>query len=252
LRIGHAQDEHVLGQPTLVAAHGRSDTQRKALLAQQSVAAVTGTVGPDFAGCWVVNDVLDSGVARPRGGVLLTFLERRAHGVHARHEFAIGAQHVDHALAHAGHQLHVDGHVSAVREFHADVGDVGTQRAHRERDHVHGTALHATLEQSAFASLQLGAHFSRLTPVVGGAGVFLAVRADEGAVFHAGHVRRVGDGQVRVGALGGVQALHGAGRPPCWLHSCVVFGLASHRTSAQQRACTVPPCRPPRRPTWRS
>jgi hypothetical protein len=38
--IGHAQDQHVLGQPTLVAAHGGCNAQCQALFAQQSVAAV--------------------------------------------------------------------------------------------------------------------------------------------------------------------------------------------------------------------
>ena len=40
LRIGHPQDEHMLGQPALVAAHVGRDAQGKALLAQQRIAAV--------------------------------------------------------------------------------------------------------------------------------------------------------------------------------------------------------------------
>ena len=39
-----AQDQHVLGQPALVAGHHRSDAQGQALLAQQGVAAVAAAV----------------------------------------------------------------------------------------------------------------------------------------------------------------------------------------------------------------
>ena len=40
LRIGHAQNEHVLCQPALFAAHAGSDAQGQAFFAQQGVAAV--------------------------------------------------------------------------------------------------------------------------------------------------------------------------------------------------------------------
>ena len=43
LRRGQLQDEHVLGEPALVASHCRCDAQRKALLAEERVAAVAGT-----------------------------------------------------------------------------------------------------------------------------------------------------------------------------------------------------------------
>jgi len=41
LRIGHAQDEHVLGQPTLFAAHAGGDAQGQAFFAQQCIATVS-------------------------------------------------------------------------------------------------------------------------------------------------------------------------------------------------------------------
>ncbi|MNV02509.1 hypothetical protein D3C71_927460 [compost metagenome] len=184
LGIGHAQDEHVLCQPALVAAHGGGDAQGQALLAQQRVAAVARAVGPDFARFWVVDDVLDLGVARPARRVLLAVGQGGTHRVHARHELAFHAQHVVHGLAHAGHQALVHGHIGAVGQFHADVGDVAAQRAHAEGHHVHGAALHAAVKQG----LQRGAHFGGSHPVVGGASVFLGGRADVGAVFHTGHV----------------------------------------------------------------
>ncbi|OWW20117.1 hypothetical protein AYR66_12055 [Noviherbaspirillum denitrificans] len=200
-----AKDQHVLGQPALVAAHRGRDTQREALLAQQRIAAVAGAVGPDFAGFRIMDDVLGF-IARPRD-ILLTRTQRLADGVHAGHELAFGAQHVVHGLAHAGHDAHVDGDVRGIGQLDADVGDRGTQRAHGERHHVHGAAAHAAVEQP----VQGGAHFSGRHPVVGRAGVFLFRGADEGAVFDARHVGRVGAGQVAVRALGIVQLLHGAG-----------------------------------------
>ena len=117
-----AEDEHVFGQPTLVAGHGRGDAQREALLAEQCVAAVAGTIGPDFAGFRVVNDVLDGRVARPLDVGLAGF-ERGADGVHARHELAIGAENVMDGLAHAGHGAHVDDNIRRIGNLDTDMGD---------------------------------------------------------------------------------------------------------------------------------
>ncbi len=62
---GQLEDQHVLGEPALVARHDRGDAQRVALLAEQRVAAVARAVGPDLAGLGEVDDVLRV-VARPR------------------------------------------------------------------------------------------------------------------------------------------------------------------------------------------
>jgi hypothetical protein len=58
LRGGQLEDEHVLGHPAVVAGHGRGDAQGVALLAEEGVAAVSASVGPDFAGLGEVRDVL--------------------------------------------------------------------------------------------------------------------------------------------------------------------------------------------------
>ena len=202
---GDAQDEHVLGQPARLAvaccgvAHRRGDAQRQALLAQQGVAAVAGAVGPDLAGFREVDDVL-LGVAGP-GNLLDTFEQRHADAVNGGHEGAVSTQHVPHGLAHAGHDAHVGHHVGRVGQLDADLRDLATQRAHGEGHDVHGAALHATLEEL----LERGAHLGRFDPVVGRAGVDFLLAADEGAVFDPGHVGRVGAGEERAGALGGVQ-----------------------------------------------
>ncbi|OQC10293.1 MAG: hypothetical protein BWX79_01343 [Alphaproteobacteria bacterium ADurb.Bin100] len=222
LRIGHAQDQHVFCQPALVTAHVGGNAQSQALLAQQGIAAVAGAIGPDLARFRVVDDVLDRGVAGPGRSVLLSFGQGGAHRVHARYELAVGAEHVMHRLAHSGHQLLVDHHVGTVGQFHADVRNVRAQRAHAEWHHVHRAALHAAVEQR----LKGGAHVHRGHPVVGRAGIFLPGRTDIGAVFHAGHIRRVGQGQVAARPLGGVELLEGTGIHQLLAHA-VVFVLAA-------------------------
>ena len=148
---GQLEDQHVLGQPALVAGHRRGDPQREALLAEQGVAAVARAVGPDLARLGVVDDVLVVRVARP-GDVLLALGERHADRVHAGDELAVVAEHLERAGAHAGHDPHRDRDVGGVGELDADVGDRRAERAHRERDHVHRAALHRALEELARAS----------------------------------------------------------------------------------------------------
>ena len=119
---GQFEDQHVLGQPALVAGHRRGDPQREALLAEQGVAAVAGAVGPDFAGLRVVDDVLVVLVAGP-GDVFDALGQRHPDRVHAGDELAVGAEHVERALAHPGHDPHVRGDVGRVGQLHADLGD---------------------------------------------------------------------------------------------------------------------------------
>ena len=203
-RVGHAQNQHVLGQPTLVSSHVRGNTQRKAFLAKKRVAAIARAVGPNFPSFWVVHDVLGL-VARPADIFIVRF-QGRAHGVNARYEFAVGSQHLIHRFAHAGHDLHIHCHIGAVGEFDANVGNRAAQRAHGERHHIKGATCHAAVKQW----LQGLAHLVRRHPVVGRTGVFLVLGTNEGAVFHTGHVRGVGAGQKRVGALGRVELFEGA------------------------------------------
>ena len=86
---GQFEDQHVLGQPALVAGHRRGDPQREALLAEQRVAAVAGAEGPDLARLGVVDDVLVVRVAGPRD-VLDALGQRHPDRVHAGDELAVG------------------------------------------------------------------------------------------------------------------------------------------------------------------
>jgi hypothetical protein len=110
LRVRDPHDQHVLREPALVAGHVRGDAQRQALFAQQRVAAVARTVGPDLARLGKMHDVLFVGIARPRH-VRLPVGQGGTDRVHAGHEVAVLAEHVDRTPAHARHDAHVDHHV---------------------------------------------------------------------------------------------------------------------------------------------
>ena len=68
------EDEHVLGHPPLVPGNVGGNAKGETFFAKQGVAAVTGTIAPDFARFGEVDDVF-VGVAWPRD-ILLTSLER--------------------------------------------------------------------------------------------------------------------------------------------------------------------------------
>ena len=76
LRRGQLDDQHVLGQPALVAGHHRRDPQGEALLAEQGVAAIARAERPDLAVLREVDDVL--GLVAGPGDVVLAVRERRA------------------------------------------------------------------------------------------------------------------------------------------------------------------------------
>ena len=122
--------------------------QGQALLAEQGVAAVARSVGPDLAGLGVMHDGLaaDVRLARPRY-VLLARSQRRADRMHARNEEAVG-QRVEHLLTHAGHDSHVDNHVRRIGQLNTDVRNGRADRSHAERNDVHRTALHTSLEEA--------------------------------------------------------------------------------------------------------
>ena len=164
-----------------------------------------------------VADVLLLVVARP-GHIFLSGLQRSTHRVQAGDEVAVAValgvaaalglvlQTLENLSAHDGHDAHVGHNVSRVRDLDADHGKGRIKRAHAERNHVHGTALHAAIEEL----VEDGLHLSRSLPVVGRAGILLLLRADEGTLLHTRHVGRGGTSQEAVRTLLGVQANEGA------------------------------------------
>ena len=133
------------------------------------------------------------------------------------------AEHVERALAHAGHDPHRDGHVGGVGELHADVGLVRAQRAHRERDHVHRAAAHASRGRGRRACSRISSGSRQL--LVGPASSSLC-GADEGAVLDARDVGRVRPRQVGVRPLGVGQALEGARVDQLLRQAVVLLGRA--------------------------
>ena len=65
LRGGELQDEHVLRHPAFFLSHNGGDTQGKALLSQDGIATIAGTIGPNLFGFWEVGNVLGV-IAGPR------------------------------------------------------------------------------------------------------------------------------------------------------------------------------------------
>ncbi|CAB4612847.1 unannotated protein [freshwater metagenome] len=112
LRVGEFQNEHVFCKPACIACHDRSNTQCKALLAKERVAAVSRSVRHDFASFREVHDVFVVGVARPCR-IFLTSSKWCTDRMHTWHPIVV-AQHVECALAHSGHDAHVDCNVCAV------------------------------------------------------------------------------------------------------------------------------------------
>jgi len=185
----------VLGHPAVAAGHRRGDTQGEALLAEQGVAAVTRTEGPDLVGLREVGDVLliVAGPAR----VFLTGLKRSADGVNGGNPHAALIDEVHGSSTHAGHDAHVDNDVGGVGDLNTELGDGATKGTHGEGNHVHGATLHGTRE----LLVQGGLHFLGVGPVVGRARILFLLTADEGTGLNTRNVGRLGASEEGVGAL---------------------------------------------------
>ena len=184
----------MLGHPAFVAGDVGGDAEGEALLAEERVAAVAAAVGPDLAGFGEVDDVLFV-VAGP-GDILFAGCERCADGVHAGDDALLVLVDLgEDGEADAGHDAHVDDGVGGVGELDADARHGRADGAHAVGQDVHGASLHAAAEEL----LELAAHDVGVFPVVGGAGVVLGERADEGAVFDAGDVAGAGAGEEAAG-----------------------------------------------------
>ena len=184
----------MLGHPAFVTRHDGCDAQCEAFFAEQGVAAVAGAVAPDLAGFWKMGDVFIFHWCAWPGDVVFAVCERLADGMQAWHEEAVVAESIEHFLAGAGHDLHVEGDVWAVGDLHADAGRWAVDRSHAKWDDVEGASLHG----AAIERLHFFLEFCWRIPVVGWAGVFFFFACDEGAFFNAGDVGDVGTEQVAV------------------------------------------------------
>ena len=182
----HAENQHVLGEPALVAPHHRCDPQCEAFLAEQRVAAVARAIAPYLARFGKMHDIFVLAIARP-ACVFCTGRQRGADRMNAGHERRIGAEHGENRAAHPRHEPHVGDNIRTVRDLDPDVRNGAADRSHRERDDVHRAAAHRAVEEAA----QRLAHVGRRDPVVGRPGILFALAADERAVLDPRHVRRI-------------------------------------------------------------
>ena len=220
-RILHAEDEHVLGHPPLVARHRGGDAQGEAFLSEQGVAAVAGAVAHDKAFLGEVGDVGVLRIAWP-SDILLALGEGLADRVEALHELPGPCDLVVHGRAHAGHDPHVGHDIGAIGDLDAVLGYRGADRPHAEGDHVHGAPLHASLVEPVHLRL----HDGGIVPVVSRAGIFLRLAADEGAFLDACHILRIAPNEQGVRALLGIEPDGGTGGDHQFAHR-LVLGLAA-------------------------
>ena len=110
--------------------------------------------------------------------------QRRPHRMHRLDERPALLDQPQRRGAHPGHDPHRHHHVRRVGDLHPELGDGAAQRAHAERHHVHRPAPHAPVEDLR----ERRPHLLRRDPVVGRPRVIFLLRADERAVFHAGHI----------------------------------------------------------------
>ena len=181
VRVGNAQDQHMLRHPAFLPSEVGRNAQGEALLAQQDISAVVGVDGPDGVILREVNDIAVLGVQRCLG---MQTLDKVA-GI---------TQRLQHVEADAGHNLHVQHNIDGVRQLDAVLGKGGADNGHGVRDDVHGTSLHAPGVQLGQLSTALG----RIHPVIDVSGILLGLGADEGTPLHARHV--VPGGTVQVAA----------------------------------------------------
>ena len=220
LRILHLEDKHMLGHPAFIAGHAGGDSQRVALLAQQRVAAVTAAERPDRPFLGEVHDVL-RGVAGP-WHVVLAGPQRLADGVQAGHKVAVLAEDFPDCRAHARHDAHIRHNVGRVGELDANLRKRRTERAHAERDDIQNATVHGAKKKA----VQGGLHLARRHPIVRGAGIGLALAADECAVLDAGDVGRVGTHVDASGTFRRIEADGGAVLHHQFDHA-VVFDLGT-------------------------
>ena len=181
----------MLCHPALGLALIGSNTQCKALFAQEYVPAVTGIHRDNGV---ILREVAD---------IALLFINV-ALAVQAAHPVVAVAENFPNLLTYAGHDAHVHDNINGVGQLYADLRKRRANRAHGIRDHVHCAALIAVLrnvEQHLISGL-------RLHPVVGGACVFFLAGADISSAFYTSHVVHSGAMQIAARQLFLVELNH--------------------------------------------
>ena len=128
LRRGELEDQHMLGEPALVARHDGGDPQRVAFLAEKRVAAIARTVGPDLTRLRIVHDIFGV-VARPRH-IAFAGRQRCTHRMDTGNEIAVIANGFESRASHPRHDAHRRDHIGAVGDLDAESAEGRAYRSH--------------------------------------------------------------------------------------------------------------------------
>ena len=169
------QNEHMLCHPHFVLTLIRSDSQCKALLAEQYVAAVTAVDGDNSV---VLRELAD----------ISLFRVDLALSVSTSYEVVAVAESFEYVVAYSGHNSHIQYDVNGIGKLDTNLGDRTAYGTHRERNYVHSTTLVSVFENA----LQFCVCLLRLPPVVGRTAVFFLTGANESSSFYTSNVVGVG------------------------------------------------------------
>ena len=184
LGIFNAQNQHVFGEPTFVAAKARGDPKGKALFALQHIAAIAGVDGHDGV------------VLRKLDNIAVLWIQSGL-GMQTADEIGGISDAVEYFVADAGHNRHVEHDIDGVGQLNAVLCKGRADNAHGIGNGVHGAALHGAVVQL----IEFFVHLRRVNPVVGGAGILLLFGADEGTALHPGDIAGIGAVQIAAGQL---------------------------------------------------
>ena len=165
-RALEADDQHVLGEPALLARLPARDAQCVAFLSEQRVAAVAGAEALDRVLLGKVHDEAPLGI-------------ELADGVQPAHEDAVVRDALERGAAGASHDQHVEHDIGAVGDLDAAARQRRVERPHAVGDDVKRALAHAAAEQLA----HLGVRLLRIHPVIVRAGILLRARADVGEML---------------------------------------------------------------------
>src|SRR6476660_798219 len=93
-------------------------------------------------------------------------------------------QAIERHFSHAGHDAHARHNVRAIGQFDSDAALRRSRWPHDVGNHIHGSALHGSVEQGRHGLLGFGGS----NPIIGGSGVFAFPRADIGYFFRARYI----------------------------------------------------------------
>ena len=160
----------MLCQPAFIPGQHSGDTECEALLTQQGVSAVAGTVGPDSMFFRELGDIFVLHIcAWPDSVVRFAISQWLAHRVETWDKLAVSSNGIKYFLAHTGHDDHVAYNIFRICDLDSILGNRRAHRTHAVRNHIHCASFHAACVKLCHGLLQL----HRIDPVVCRTCIFL-------------------------------------------------------------------------------